>query len=295
MIIVLSNGRQLRGDIVNSVIIRSDLAPVPLTLEAEIRIDDELEGMLSNGNTVIANNETFRIIKNEQQSKRVSQSSHEKREVKIIALLDACYSVGLVRKHAIIKENTRLVDIYRAAGAKLHNVDSDFSVHRFSCFIGDTPSFHISRILQEEGGVVRWKSGRINFIRVQDLFKSKPVLSIANTTYQLGSDFLENHEVPLFFSIAKDGTFVHGNLNRTRSVLYSPHKNKLRLFNMSRALIHSQVIKTNINWKVAAGDVIETAGGEAFVVATAAHVFESGSDDSGVNQYSRFWLSMINQ
>jgi hypothetical protein len=214
--------------------------------------------------------------------------------VKITALLDACHPVAFVRQQSIIKENASLAEIYRATGATLKAIDADFAVPRFSCFVGQVPSFHIARALQEEGGVVRWKSGKMTFFRLPDLFKQKPIMTLPdNASENITSGFLERHEVPFFYSLADDGSFVYGNRNKSRTARFVPFKNALRLQNMTRCLVTRKVSKISYAGQLAAGDLISIAGADPLVIVTAAHAFFSGTDGSGSNQYSRLWLANL--
>ena len=297
MILHLSNGNQIRGDLIKSAVLRSDLAPIPLTLEAEIRVDDDMAKRLAEGSILtLGSGDAMRIVKSIKADERVIQGEREMAAVSITAMLDTCHSISFVRSRAIIKESAALSAIYRAAGATLQAVDADFPAPRFSCFVGDTPSFHIARVLQEEGGVVRWKSGRLKFFRLADLFKQKAVADLPNNASDdVVSGFLERHEVPSFFSLNDAGGFVFGNRAKSRSVRYSPFKDVQRLRNMSRCLVLRKVLKTDFSGELAAGDLVNFAGGVPLCIITAAHVFESGTDGGGNNQYTRLWLGSLEE
>lgn len=297
MILFLENGNQIRGDLIKSSVLRSDLAPIPLTLEAEIRVDDDMARRLAEGCVLtLGSGDAMRIVKSVKTVGRATQGKHEIAAVHITAMLDACHGIAFVRSRAIIKESAALSAIYRAAGAALQAVDADFPAPRFSCLVGDTPSFHISRVLQEEGGVVRWKAGRLKFFRLPDLFKQKAVTDLPNNASDdVASGFLERHEIPSFFSLNEAGSFVFGNRTKPRSVRYSPFKDVQRLRSMSRCLVLRKILKIDYAGQVAAGDLINFAGGDQLCVITAAHVFESGTDGSGSNQYTRLWLGSLEQ
>jgi hypothetical protein len=296
MIIILSNGKQLRGDLILSAIIRSDLAPIPATFEAEIRIDESLKKLLEEGKTITAEGDLFYIIKAEILTGRHSQGQHDMRHVKITCLLDACHTIAFTRERPIIKENSTLVEIYKAAGATLRAIDADFPVPRFNCLRGGTPSFPIAQILQEEGGVVRWKDGKMKFFRLPDLLKQKPVMKIPyNAQDNVNSGFLERHEVPWFYSLKDDGTFVYGNQTKSRTVLYTPFKNTQRLQNMTRCLVQRKISKVKYLSKLCAGDLIDIIGSKPLVIVTVAHVLMGGTDSSPAEQYTRLWLSSVEE
>lgn len=297
MIIYLSNGKQIRGDLLKSAVLRSDMSPVPVTLEAEIRTDDDFSKYLAEGELLTvggASGDVLRIIKSNRVINRMVQGEREMSAIQVTAILDACQSIAFVRSRAIIKENTALSAIYRAAGANIKAIDADFPIPRFYCPVGDTPSFHITRALQEEGGVVRWKSGRLKFFRLPDLFKQKEVITLPNNASDdVDSGFLERHEIPWFYSLDEAGAIIFGNQQRPRSVRFSPFKNVQRLRNMSRCLVQRKVSKINLNPKLSAGDLINFVDGVPLCVITAAHVFENDTDGSGSNQYSRLWLGSL--
>lgn len=293
MILYLSNQHQIRGDLIKSAVLRSDLAPIPVTLEAEIRTDDSMERLLNEGDIVTTGaGDAMRIVKSVQVTERAAQGDREVAYRRITAMLDACHSVTFVRSRAIIKEGSSLAAIYRASGARLQAIDADFPVPRFTCPIGDTPSFHIARALQEEGGVVRWSAGKLNFMRLGDLFKQKPVAVLPNNASDdVVSGFMERHDVPSFFSLNDVGAFTFGDLSKPRSVRYSPFKNTLRLRNMSQCLIQRKIIKVAYAGNLVAGNLINFTGGVPLVVITAAHVFENGEESN--NQYTRLWLGAL--
>lgn len=300
MILYLNSGEQIRGDLIKSAVIRSDMSPVPVTLEAEIRADEDMVKKLAEGEVITAggssasSGDAMRIIKSTLVENRIVQGAREMDAIQITAMLDACHSIAFVRSRAIIKENAVLSAIYRASGATIKAVDADFPVPRFYCPVGDTPSFHIARALQEEGGIVRWKDGRLKFFRLPDLFKQDPIIELPeNASDYVDSGFLERHEIPWFFSLDNSGGFVFGNQNKPRSVRYSPFKNTQRLRNMSRCLVQRKISKMNLSPGVAAGDLINFAARDPLCVITAAHVFSSGTDGSGSNQYTRLWLGSL--
>lgn len=298
MILYLSNGKQIRGDLIKQAVFRSDMAPIPVTLEAEIRVDDGMKSLLSDGGTVLAGSEQvpLLIIKSQFNAGRIAQGERAVATMRILASLEAVHPVAFVRRTAIIKENATLSSIYRAAGAKLRTIDADFPVPRFVCPVGDTPSFQIARVLQEEGGIVRWKSGKMAFIRLPDLFKQKAVANIpSNENDKTESGFLERHSIPWFYSLNAAGGFVHGNREKARAVRFSPFKNAQQVRNMSRCLVHERIAKIDYSGALCAGDAVSVADGSKLVIVTAAHVYESGTDGATPGQYSRLWLSSVEE
>ncbi|MBL8473809.1 MAG: hypothetical protein JNM98_18610 [Rhodocyclaceae bacterium] len=299
MILFLANGKQIRGDLIASAVLRSDLAPVPITLEADIRAGDEgIDKLLAEGQSVsISGGDALRIVKSVRVAGRAAQGEREMTAFRITALLASCLPAAYVRSRAIIKESVALSAIYRAAGASIQSVDADFPVARFCCPVGETPTFHIARILQEEGGVVRWRAGRLQFIRLPDLFKQASSRTLPdNACDDVDGGFLERHTVPWFFSLDTAGTAVFGNREKPRAVRYAPFQDAQRLRNMTRSLVHRKTARIDFDGRIGAGDMISFAGGEKLVVVTAAHVFRTGTDDGGAaDTFTRLWLGAMEQ
>ncbi len=294
MILFLAGNQQIRGDLIISAVLRHDLSPIPVTLEAEIRAGEEdMERRLAEGQLVTTGaGDALRIVKSVKLFSPAAQGERQMAAIRVTAMLDACHGVAFVRSRAIIKEGAALSAIYRAAGATLKAVDADFPAPRFYCPVGETPTFHIARVLQEEGGVVRWKSARLQFVRLPDLFKQKPVIHLPNNTSDdVDSGFLERHEVPWFFSLDDAAGFVFGNREKPRSVRYTPFKNAQRLRNMTRCLVHRKTSKIDFSGQIVAGDLVNFVGGEPLCIITAAHVFEGAADSGGGGRaYTRLWL-----
>ena len=293
MILYTSANQQIRGDLIKSAVLRSDLSPIPVTLEADIQVDDALKAQLAEGKTIKTHNDdVLRIVKSTLKIDRTTPVGNKQHAIlSITAMLDNCHKIAFVRTRAVVKENQVLSGIYRACGATLPAVEADFAVPRFTCPIGDAPSFHIARILQEEGGVVRWRKGKFQFFRLADLFKQKAIGSLPNNaTADLDSGFVERHEAPTFFSLSDAGSFVFGDVSKPRTVRYAPFKNALRLRNMTQYLVQHKVMKTDYTLKLCAGDLIDFIGDVPLCIITAAHVFENGENSH--NQYTRLWLGM---
>lgn len=300
MILFLSNGKQIRGDLIRRAVLRSDLAPIPCTLEAEINSGDEtIDRLLAEGESLVTESgDKYFIVKSEHVVGNRVRGDRLDTGNKITALLEATLPAAYVRSTAVIKENSSLSGVYRAVGASIRVIEGDFPVARFYCPVGETPTFHIARILQEEGGVVRWKNNRMRFFALGELTAQKAVREFSDKssdTVQTG--FLERHTVPWFFSLSETGEFVFGNRAKARKAAFSPFKNVIRLRNLTRCLVQKKVVKLAMDMQIAAGDLLRNAtDGKNYVVLTVAHVFETGADvGSAANTYSRVWLGQVEE
>ena len=102
--------------------------------------------------------------------------------------------------------------------------------------------------------------------------------------------------MPWFFSLDAAGAAVFGNRDKPRAARFSPFKDAQRLRNLTRCLVHRKTSRINFSGQIVAGDLIAFAGGAKLAVITAAHVFESGTDDGGAsNTYTRLWLGALEE
>lgn len=301
--IITVNGSQIRGDLIISAVLRSSLSPIPVTFEGIIRVDDDLAAKLSEGKTIEVGSDKFYIVKAQTINSKSSQGQHEEKAVQITALLDNVHQTSFVQKKAILKEKITLQEIYRATGATLTGIENDTQIKKFYCYSGNCPTAAIAAILQEEAGQVYWKNGKMNFSRVGDFFKQKPVMTVPDSALtNLDAGFLERHKIPTYFSTDENGGFIFGNADKTRANMFVPNKDLRQLQNMSKVIIQRRVAKIAFNLRLGAGDLISVQGGDDLVVITAAHVF-TGRKNVGTGavipnvqeetQYTKLWLGSL--
>lgn len=287
--IIVTNGKQIRGDLILRAVLRYDLAPIPATFEGVIRVDDSLSKSLAESKIIEVRGDKFYIVKAQTKNARSVQGGQELKAVHITAYLDNVHQTSFVLKKPILKEKITLQEIYKATGATLKTIANDISVRKFYCYAGQYPTKDIASTLQSEGGIVRWKDGKMEFNRVQDLFKGKAVMTLAdNALTSLDAGFLERHAIPTYYSIDDKGAFVYGNRDKTRSMVYVPDKDERQLINMSRVLVQRKTAKLAFDCRLCAGDLIDIQGGKPLAIMTAAHVFEGTG--VGNQQYTKLWL-----
>lgn len=285
--------KQLEGDAIYSSILRTTLEPVPLTFEATIRLDPRVGVDFVEGKELlVGRNKAKVVIVHAENIDTDIVQDMQKKARKITAVLSSVSGISFRRQSAVFKENATLSDIYAACGAKTA-IGKDFTVPRFYCYQGDTPSFHIARLLQEEGGFVKWDADtdKIEFVRINDAFKVKAkafIPALADVTRKSG--FIERHEIPAYFSIEKGGGSITGDFSKPRAVMYSPQKTAKQLYAMSQVLLNVKTFPAEFSPDKNAGDLLEI-GGTNFIIITAAHE-SSMSSDGGYVSRSQFWLGV---
>lgn len=285
----------IRGDWIRRAVLRSDLVPVPLTLEADIRVEGETRRFFEVGRSLATYaGDELEIIKSEVIQSGAVQGGEQAAFVRLIAILKCVKAVSFIKPTAIIKASATLAEVYRGAGATLRGIDGDFPVPRFVCMAGEVPTYHIARALQEGGGVVRWRNGKLAFIPLRGLFQQKPVTAITDSSADnVESGFLERHDIPSFYSVDANGQFIYGNKGKARAIRYQPGMNEIALRNITSCLVHTKTTVVKYDERLAAGDLVEVGGANPLVIATAATLFSAGTDGDAPEQYTRLWLARL--
>lgn len=286
--IVLKNGRIVQGGTLLACVLRNDLAPVPVTLEADIRAEKELASMLAEGQAVRFgghNGDEFRIIKSERIFGSAVQGEYTADFTRIIAVLSSMHNLCFARKSAVIMEDAQLTGIYRRCESTATVVNNDFACKRFYCFAGEAPSFHIMRALQDAGGVVRYKNNRLEFLSLYDLSRREPTKGAAYSGgTELETEYIERFDVPSYYSTTPSGAIIQGNLSKDRTREYAPLRDAGILNNMTKCLVRKRTIKMAMDQKICAGDIVVQAGIN-YVVMTAAHDCVEG--------LTKLWLGVV--
>ena len=288
---------EIDGGLIKLAVLRSDLAPIPETLEMDIRLDNTNRALLQEGKDIyVGGGRAYRIVLAEVSRRTAQQGVRLVETVSLTAVLRELQGLTFVRERAIWLEDTTLTDIYRACGAKLQrDIKGDVAVPVYHCMVGDTPTFGIAKLFQEHGGVLRVNSdGELEFMRLPAIFTQDPVLYLpANVTEEITSGFIERHELPWFFSVDAGNNFVLGNNAKPRHVRYTHRASEDVLRNMTRVLIQSKRARVDVNLSICAGDCAELSDGSKHAVLTAAHYYATGTDGIEVSQYSRVWLGVL--
>lgn len=290
MNITLSNGQTVRGDMVYSITIRSDLVAIPETLTASFKADNDLKAYLSEGETLKAgiDDTEYQIIwVDDNNQSGLTQGERQVGSTTVIAVLKCVYELALMRRSAVIKDSGTIGGVYRSCGATA-SIKSDLSCDRFACLTGNYATQSIAMILQEESASPVWDGHQLSFIRNKDLMKKSPTKTFdSDTTKVIKSGFTERHEIPMYYSTdGGEGNLQAGDTSKVRGASFIPRRDLRILRNMSKVLVNKRIMESSYSPRTRAGDVFDIAG-LSQVVITAVHV-------TGIhNQYSRFWLGEL--
>lgn len=289
---------EIDGGMIKIAVLRSDMAPIPETLEIDISLDANNRDLLKEGNDLYAGPSAaraYRIVLAAVSRRNQQQGIRQIETMSVTAVLRELQPLTFVRETAIHLENTTLTDIYRACGAELQNdVQGDITIPVFECVVGDTPTFAIAKIFQEQGGILRSNNGTLEFIRLEALFDQEPSVFIpANISEEIASGFIERHEIPWFVSADNNNGIILGNNTKPRHVRYVHAATEEALRNMTRVLIRAKRARIDFTLSAIAGSLAELSDESKYTVLTAAHVYSTGVDGNKVDQHTRLWLGEL--
>ena len=291
---------QIRADFIRRAILRTDLVPIPLTLELDVRADADGASRFSVGESVWTGaGDELEIIKSEHIRANRNVGQEIAAMVRVTAIAKAVAPAVFVQRKAIIMQDRALSEVYRACGATVRSIEGDFVVPRYACLAGEAPTFGIARACQEAGGVVAWKAGKLRFVQLSALFESRPVTNVfRSATQEVASEFLSRHDIPSFYSVDPDGAIVSGGDGvKERTQRFQPHADSGALRRMTGVLVLSRIAMLKYDARLSAGDLVTVDNGaeDPLVALTVATVFVPGADGDAQQQYTRAWLGRLVQ
>lgn len=266
--------RMIPTDTVISWVLRTDLAPVPRTLEFTLQNKNGIDKELVVGAYVWTGGENlkFEILKvSKSASTGPIQGDSALQSFTVYAVLESCRHICFRLDKPVISRNTTIGGMYRACGAKV-TIENDIAIDSFAALKGDVPSIAIARELQEAGACLVYRNKKLSALRLTDMMKQKPVdvIGQSDSADKIESEFLERHEIPSFYTVKPDGSMDYGNFDKARQVRYVPRKSPEVLNNMTRVMVTRRVIESDMVQSINAGDVVRVAE-RNYGVITAAH------------------------
>lgn len=292
-----SAGRVIRGDLVRRVVLRTDLTPIPATVEIEVAIDESTTRTITDGAVIQVSGRRipFQISKPQVIADSGSeQGGRVAGVIRAIGIHAGTAALAVPLQRSIIREGASWAEIYRVIGAT-SVVAQDFAVPQFSAFVGSTPTAMIAKVLQEEAGAVFLKGGKLYFRRLDELMHEKAAYSMDNDrTEAVTSSMLERNQLPMVLTTSASGQIQIGGRETGRSLVYRPRADSRILANMSKALLLRRKIKQGLSLDTNAGTRIDILG-RPYVVITAAHQWASPGVETDGGEFSQFWLGELSQ
>ena len=284
------------GECVLSSTLRYDLAPIPISFEATIALNRHVKLIPQDGAQIVVNGLDYTIVKHgPQRGGQFIVGDSPAIALPIIAFPTNVLGLAQKRRSAVVRRGANLSEIYRACGAS-SNMTGDIAIGSFAALVGDTPTFMISRVLQEEGACVSWQKRGLRVDRLLDLAARTAEHNLAEGQLEaVQSSLLERDDIPVYCSCDAKGAVISGaRRNPAQAVQFSPRKTARELNQMGRVLVQRGSMRIQPNLGTSAGQVV-ALGTKKYIVMTAAHVMQNASDGAGAMQYTRLWLGELTQ
>lgn len=297
MNIVFENGDTLRGDMVLDITHRTSCVPMPVTVEATVRVDSETDNFLVDGSvfSLGVGGVKYRIVHVESNKGLGSiQGNRPYAARKFIAIMDACKEVAYIQNRAVIVDGSTFGAVYRSLGSSI-KATKDVALKHFACLAGTYATEQIAKQLFEEGVLMYWDGKGLCFERCSDALKKEPILNInEDHTESEFSGFKVKHQVPSAYSPNDTGDIDKGSkAKKINGKAYAARTSKMQMSNMQEFFVRRRTLTSEYTPQFNAGQVVVVSG-TRHVILTAAHTFVNNNAGSAMRGGSRFWLGTLN-
>ncbi|WP_352309098.1 hypothetical protein [Psychrobacter sp. W2-37-MNA-CIBAN-0211] len=292
MNIQLEDGSQIGGGNLISAIYRTDLVPVPVTLEMVVKADDRLRELLIIGKPLLTpKGVPLVIVKSQVVNEQSIKAGKRIAAIHIIAVMAGCEPLLGVTTKAVYLENTSFNEVYRALGAKVR-IKRDIKLASFICLKGQLPTKPIALALQKEAAVMVNTEQGLSVIRLNDLMAGEPLMFDKSAVQWVDNPNAIRHGNINYLSIDDNGSDIVGTVRSERSIQYYPRADNRELQNLRRILITKAKITRQLDERLDAGKLIDVDG-KRLVVLTGAHNYESGALGGRSVMATKAWLAQI--
>lgn len=290
--IQLSDGSQIGGSNLISAIYRTDLVPVPITLELVVKADDRLHGLLAINQILFTpKNVSMTIVKSQVINEQSIKVGKRIAAIHVIAVLSGCEALLGVTKKAVSLDNTSFNEVYRALGAKVR-IKRDIKLASFVCLKGQMPTVAIAAALQKESAVICHNDQGLSVMRLNELMTGDAVMFDKSAVHWIDNPNSVRHSNTNYLSIDDNGSDIIGSVRSERSIQYYPRADNRELQNLRRILITKGTITRQIDERLDAGRLI-TVEDKRLVVLTGAHRYDSGAFGGPAVMATKAWLAQI--
>lgn len=293
-VVIEKTGQIIGFDKLANNTLRTDLIPVPVSLELVVKADKELQAQLVEGAVLQVGDDQIRltIIKVLHANTQTIIDDSRFKAIAIIAVLAGCESLIDPLSKAVILSDASFASAYRACGCKL-KFNKDIPISGFASAYGSIPTTEIATCLQEESAVIQFDGKKLNALRLQELFTKDPVMTLDDSAVSwITNTKVEQKQNPNYISVGEDGKAVEGVKKSNAPAKYYANADARQLKNLTRVLVTRGTATRTIDLSVYAGDIVLVKD-KKYVVLTAAHTFSTGALGGGSVAASRFWLASL--
>ena len=291
MNIQLEDGQSIAGGDLVSVIYRTDLVPIPISIEIIVKANDRLYELLAIGKQLLTPKAVPLVIV---KSQVINEQSHKAGKriaaIHVIAVIAGCEPLLGVTNKATSLKNTSFNEVYRSLGAKVR-MTKDIKLGGFVCLKGRAPTTPIALALQKEAAVGVYNQG-LSVIRLNELMSGDAVMFDKSAVQWINNPNAVRHGNANYFSIDDNGTDILGEARSERAIQYYPRADSRELQNLRRVLITQATITRQLDERLEAGKLV-TINDKRLVVLTCAHRFDTGALGGQAVTATKAWLASV--
>lgn len=292
MNIQLEDGSSIGGGNLISAIYRTDLVPVPVTLELVVKADDRLHDLLLVDKTLTTpKGVSLTIVKSQVINEQSIKAGKRIAALHVIAVLSGCEALLGVTKKAVSLTNTSFNEVYRALGAKVR-IKRDIKLASFVCLKGQMPTVAIAKALQKESAVICHSEQGLSVILLNQLMNGASTLFDKSAVQWINHPNAIRHSNINYLSIDDNGSDILGTARSERSIEYYPRADNRELQNLRRILITKATITRQLDDRLDAGKLV-VVDDKTLVILTGAHRFESGALGGPAVMATKAWLAQV--
>ena len=295
-IAILSTNKVISASELIVATLRTDLVPVPVSVEFAVKHTKELEQQLVSGAELLVTDipHSFEIVYANPVKSQTIKEDGRIGGISCIAVLKGCKKLLDFASNATVLDQTSFNAAYRACGASNIRLGEDIPLPEFICLKGRLPTERLALYLQQEAAVICFKDLKISVLKLDAIFKQDPVLKLDPSEVQwIDSKVLEKHQKSSYVAVDANGTTIGDDTTtQGQSVIQKAGLDARQLKNLEKVLIPRGIVHRPINFELNAGDLVEIDK-KNYVILTAAHHVETGAIGGNVGSETKLWLASL--
>lgn len=292
MQILFKDGSFIDYGLLLSATLRTDLVPVPVTLEFSVKANATLKQKIVVGAEVFITDKQIpiKIVDVRSLGNQTVKDGERVEGIAAIGVLSGCELLIERTNKAVIQYETSFSAAMRACGCK-SAFGKDLPLPKFVLFRGHLPTDEIAIRAQEEAAVICYRDGKLNALRIDQILSQEPIISLDPSAVVFkDSPLLEKKQTPSFITIAKDGFTVEGELNERKPSAFRALADSRITKNLEKVLLTRATILRPLDLSLLAGTTVQV-GDRKMAILTSAHRVDTGALGGASVMASKLWLA----
>lgn len=294
MQILFKDGSSIDYGLLLSATLRTDLVPVPVTLEFSVKANATLKKNIVVGTEVFVTDKQIpiKIVDVRSLGTQTIKDGERVEGITAIGVLSGCELLIERTNKAVIQYETSFGAAMRASGCK-SAFDKDLPLPKFVLFRGHIPTDEIAVRAQEEAAVICYRHGKINALRIDQILGQDPIISLDPSAVVFkDSPFLEKKQTPSFITIGHDGFTVEGELKDRKPSAFRALADSRITKNLEKVLLTRATILRPLDLSLFAGTTVQV-GDRKMAILTSAHRVDTGALGGPSVMATKLWLAEL--